>query len=87
VADETPRGDSKALGDTVKKANIADESRAKPANKATHDVRQFNQSINQNLYRAPSRSLLRGTPDPGQEEKNSLQMVVELRTGTIWEVP
>jgi len=31
------------------------------------------QSINQNLYSAPSRSLLRGTLDPGQAEKNSLE--------------
>ena len=44
----------------------------------------INQSINQNLYNAPSRSLLRGASDPGQEEKNSLQKVVELRTSTIW---
>jgi len=28
------------------------------------------QSINQNLYSTPSRSLLRGAPDPGQAEKN-----------------
>ena len=34
-----------------------------------------------------SRSLLRGAPDPGQAEKNSLEEVVELRTGTVWEVP
>jgi len=48
------------------------------------------QSIKQNLYSAPSRSLLRGPPDPGQAEKNSLEnleKVVELRTGTIWKVP
>jgi len=45
------------------------------------------QSINQNLYSAPSRSLLRGAPDPSQVEKNSLEKVVELKTGTIWEVP
>ena len=32
----------------------------------------FNQSINQNLCSAPSRSLLRGAPDPGQAEKYSL---------------
>jgi len=44
-------------------------------------------SINQNLYSTPSRSLLRGTPDPGQVEKNSLEKAVELRTGNIWEVP
>ena len=43
-------------------------------------------SINQNLYSAPSRSLLRGAPDPGQAEKNSLENVVELRTGTVWEI-
>jgi len=45
----------------------------------------INQSINQNLYSALSRSPLRGPPDPGQTEKNSLEMVVELRT--VWEVP
>src|SRR6218665_3952294 len=44
------------------------------------------QSINQNLCSAPSRSLLRGASDPGQAEKNSLDKVVELRTGTVWEV-
>src|SRR6218665_1224250 len=48
-----------------------------------HTRRQY-QSINQNLYNAPSRFLLRGASDPGQEEKNSLQKVVELRTSTIW---
>jgi len=47
----------------------------------------INLSINQNLYSTPSRSLLRGTPLPGQAEKNSLERVVELRTGTVWEVP
>src|SRR6218665_711018 len=31
-----------------------------------------NQSINQNLYSAPLRYLLRGAPDPGQAEKSSL---------------
>ena len=36
---------------------------------------------------APSRYLLRGVPDPGQAEKNSLEKVVELRNGTVWEVP
>ena len=41
----------------------------------------------QDLYSAPSRSLLRGAPDPGQAEKNSLEKVVELRTGTILELP
>src|SRR6218665_285612 len=40
------------------------------------------QSINQNLYSAPSRSLLRGAPDPGQAEKNSLEKVEELRIVT-----
>ena len=45
------------------------------------------QSISRNLYSAPSRYLLRGAPDPGQAEKNSLEKVVELRTGTVWEVP
>jgi len=44
-------------------------------------------SINQNLYSAPSISLLRGAPDPGQAEKNSLAKAVELRTGTVWEAP
>jgi len=44
------------------------------------------QSINQNLYNAPSRSVLRSAPDPGQVEKNSLEKVVELRTGAVWEV-
>jgi len=33
------------------------------------------------------KSLVRGAPDPDQAEKNSLQKVVELRTGTVWEVP
>ena len=47
----------------------------------------IHQSINQNLYSTPSRSLLRGVPDPGQEEKNRLENVVELRTGTVWEMP
>src|SRR6218665_684612 len=40
------------------------------------------QSISQNLYSAPSRYLLRGAPDLGQAEKNSLEKEVELRTGT-----
>jgi len=44
-----------------------------------------NQSISQNLYSAPSRSLLRRAPEPSQAEKNSLE-VMELRTGTVWEV-
>ena len=35
----------------------------------------INQSINENLYSAPSRSLLRGARDPGQVEKNSLEKV------------
>jgi len=30
------------------------------------------ESINQNLYSAPSRYIFRGAPDPGQAEKNSL---------------
>ena len=47
----------------------------------------INQSINQNLYSAPSSYLLGGTPDPGQAEKNSLEKVMELRTGAVWEVP
>jgi len=46
-----------------------------------------NPEINQNLYSAPLRSILRGVPDPGQVEKNSLEKMVELRTGTVWEVP
>jgi len=42
----------------------------------------INQSIK--IYIAPhSRSLLRGAPDPGQAEKNSLEKVVELRIGTV----
>src|SRR6218665_1424160 len=45
------------------------------------------QSINQNLYSAPSRFLLRGAPAPGHAKKNSLEKVVKLRTGTVWEVP
>ena len=47
----------------------------------------FNQSISQNVYSTPSTYLLRSAPDPGQAEKNSLEKVVELRTGTVWEVP
>src|SRR6218665_640757 len=31
----------------------------------------------------PSKSLLRGAPDGGQAEKNSLEKVVELGTGTV----
>ena len=46
----------------------------------------MNQSTTQNLYSAPSRSPLRGAPDPGQAEKNSLEKVVESRKGSIWEV-
>ena len=45
----------------------------------------INQSINRNLYSAPSRSLLNDTPEPGQLEKNSLDKVVELMTGTVLE--
>jgi len=41
-------------------------------------------SINQYLYSAPSRSLFRSAMDLGQAEKNSLEKVVELRTGTVW---
>ena len=39
-----------------------------------HKHQSINQltDISQNLYSAPSRYLLRGTPDPGQAEKNSL---------------
>src|SRR6218665_1619265 len=39
----------------------------------------MHQSINQNLYSAPARFLLRGAPDPGQAEKNSVEKVVELK--------
>ena len=46
-----------------------------------------NQSVIQNLYSTLSRFLFRGAPDLGQAEKNSLEKVVELRTGTVWEVP
>src|SRR6218665_1196008 len=47
-----------------------------------------NQSIKIYIARisAPLGSLPRGTPDAGQAEKNSLEKVVELRTGTVWEV-
>src|SRR6218665_3327837 len=58
-------------------------------NTMQHNTIQYNQyqSINQNLYSAPLRSLLRGaSPYPGQAEKNSLDKVVELRTCTVWEV-
>jgi len=51
------------------------------------EVYMFYQSINQHLYGDSSRFLLRGAPDPGQAEKNSLEKVVEMRTSTIWEVP
>ena len=47
----------------------------------------LNESVNQNVYSAPSRYLLRVAPDPGQADKNSLEKVVELSTSTIWEVP
>ena len=50
------------------------------------DNRLMLQSINQILYSVPSRSLLRDAPDPDNAGKNSLEMVVELRTGTVWEV-
>jgi len=50
-------------------------------------IHSMNQSINQNLYSAPSRSILRSAYNPGQAEKSSLEKVVELRTGTVWEVP
>ena len=49
-------------------------------------IESYSQSINQNLYSAFSRSLLRGAPDLGQALKNSLEKVVELRTGTVWEM-
>src|SRR6218665_3333820 len=35
-------------------------------------------SINENLYSAPSTSLLRGVPDSGQAEKRSLEELVKL---------
>ena len=52
-------------------------------------ITRYFQSINQNLYSAPSRCmyLLGGAPKPGQAEKNSLENMVDLRTGTVWEVP
>src|SRR6218665_1973407 len=40
--------------------------------------RLVHQSINKNVYSAPSRSLLRSAPEPGQAEKNSLQKLVKL---------
>ena len=43
--------------------------------------------INQNLYSAPYRSILRGAPDPGHTEQSSLQKLRKLRTCTVWEVP
>jgi len=45
-----------------------------------------NQSISQNIYSSPSRYLLRGAPEPGQAGKNSLEKVVEFRTGAVWVV-
>ena len=42
-------------------------------------LRFTDQSINKNLYSAPKSSLLRGTPDPGQAEINSLQKLLKLR--------
>jgi len=45
----------------------------------------INPSINKNLYSAPSRSLLRSASEPGQAVK-SLQNLVLLSTGTVWEV-
>ena len=41
----------------------------------------FNQSINHiNLYSAPSRSLLRGAPNPGLVKEKSLEKTVERAT-------
>ena len=40
--------------------------------KIVYPSKLHNISINQNVYSAPSRYLLRGAPDPGQAEKNSL---------------
>src|SRR6218665_225343 len=45
----------------------------------------MNQSIK--IYIAPFKDPYPGAPDPGEAEKNSLQKLVKLRTGTIWEVP
>src|SRR6218665_944731 len=45
------------------------------------------QSINKKLYSAPSRSIPRIAPNPGQAKKNSLEKVVELRTGAVFDVP
>ena len=44
----------------------------------------LNQSISQNLYSTPSRYLLRGAPNPGQTEKNSLEKVVEISSKIRW---
>src|SRR6218665_3594783 len=55
------------------------------SNNTLHKLKQH-QSINQNLYSTHSRSILRGAPDSGRAEKNSLEKVVELRTGTVCEV-
>ena len=46
----------------------------------------INQSIDQNLYSASSKSRLRGAPNSSQAETNSLEKVVELGQGTVWEV-
>ena len=45
----------------------------------------INQSINQNLYSAPSRSLLRGAPDPGGgiENRHRLGRAIDLRKSTL----
>jgi len=48
---------------------------------------KINQSISHNLYSAPSRYLLIGATGPDQAEKNSLEKVVESRTGAVKEVP
>jgi len=52
-----------------------------------YNPKHVNHSINKNLYSTPSTRLLGGALDPGQAEKNSLEKVVELRTGTVSEVP
>jgi len=63
----------------------ASEIIGRPTNQSINQsINQLtNKSINENVYSASSRSLFRGTPDPGPAEKNSLEKVVELRTGTV----
>src|SRR6218665_2597565 len=48
------------------------------SNNTLHKLEQH-QSINQRLYSTPSRSILRGAPDSGQAEKNSLENRHSLR--------